>query len=88
MVTLNKDLNGTKLDQPVEYQRVGVPVYGDADRDLKFPLHFAVADGFLDTVIKRLRKQEADYDQRSKDRVVKNKLSDGSKKKASNGLVF
>jgi len=88
VVTLNKDLNGTKLDQPVEYQRVGVPVYGDADRDLKFPLHFAVADGFLDTVIKRLRKQEADYDQRSKDRVVKNKLSDGSKKKASNGLVF
>lgn len=96
VATLNTDLNNTKLGQPVEFQRVGVPVHiveeeaklPEEKRALKFPLHFAVADGFLDTVMKGLRKQLADYEQRESARVVKNKLSDGSKKKASNGLVF
>ncbi|YP_009212860.1 tubulin PhuZ [Ralstonia phage RSL2] len=88
VATLNKDLNNTKLDRPVEFQRVGVPVNADTERDLKFPLHFAIADGFLDGVIKKLREQVADYEKREGARVVKNKLSDGSTKKASNGLVF
>lgn len=89
VATLNSDLNNTKVGQPVEYQRVGVPVHVIADdAPLKFPLHFAVADGFLDIVVKGLRKQVADYETRESARVVKNKLSDGTKKKASNGLVF
>lgn len=88
VATLNADLNNTKLDRPVEFQRVGVPVHDDADKDMKFPLHFAVADGFLDTVMKSLRRQLADYETREGARVVRNKLSDGSKKKTSNGLVF
>lgn len=96
VATLNTDLNNTKVGQPVEFQRVGVPVHiveHEASlpidkRALSFPLHFAVADGFLDTVVKGLRKQVADYEQRESARVVKNKLSDGTKKRASNGLVF
>lgn len=88
VATLNADLNNTKIGQPVEYQRVGVPMHEDCDKDMKFPLHFAVADGFLHTVVKRLRTQASEYEQRQAARVVKNKLSDGSAKKASNGLVF
>lgn len=88
VATLNTDLNNTKVGQPVEYQRVGVPVGADTEEDMKFPLHFAVADGFLHTVVKRLRKQVDEYEQRMAARVVKNKLSDGATKKASNGLVF
>uniref|UniRef100_A0AAU7PF38 Tubulin nucleotide-binding domain-like superfamily protein n=1 Tax=Burkholderia phage vB_BgluM-SURPRISE13 TaxID=3159457 RepID=A0AAU7PF38_9VIRU len=96
VATLNTDLNNTKVGQPVEYQRVGVPMnivereaaLSKDDRTMRFPLHFAVADGFLDTVVKGLRKQVADYEQREAARVVKNKLSDGTKKRASNGLVF
>jgi hypothetical protein len=38
--------------------------------------------------MKNLRKQLADYETREGARVVKNKLSDGTKKKAANGLVF
>ena len=88
VATLNNDLNNTKLDRPVEFQRVGVPVHPDADKDMKFPLHFVVADGFLDSVMKNLRKQLADYEMREGARVVKNKLSNGNTKKTSNGLVF
>jgi hypothetical protein len=88
VATLNNDLNNTKLDRPVEFQRVGVPVHPGADQDMRFPLHFVVADGFLDTVMKSLRKQLADYETREGARVVKNKLSNGTTKKTSNGLVF
>lgn len=89
VATLNKDLNGTRVGHPVEFQRVGVPTNIVADHDpLKFPLHFAITDGYLDLVMKGLRKQVADYTVKAGARVVRNKLSDGTKKAAANGMVF
>jgi hypothetical protein len=89
VATLNSDLNNTRVGYPVEFQRVGVPLYvEDKERVLKFPLHFAVTDGYLDTLMKGLRQQLAEYDKKSSARVIRNNLSDDSKKVASNGLVF
>jgi len=90
VLTINKDLNDTKLDVPVEYQRVGVPVNiepKDAE-SMKFPLHFTITDGYVDTVMKSLKNQLTDYETKSKSRVIKNKLADGSENVAENGLVF
>lgn len=89
VVTLNKDLNGTRVGQPVEYQRVGVPMNLDANqKELMFPLHFAVTDGFIDSVMKNLRRQVREYDSKATARVVRNQLSTGDEKVAGNGLVF
>jgi hypothetical protein len=89
VATLNRDLNNTRVGYPVEFQRVGVPLHIEDREDvLKFPLHFAVTDGYLDTVMKDLRRQLAEYDKKAGARVIRNNLSDGSKKVASNGLVF
>lgn len=88
VITLNKDLNDTRINQPVEYQRVGVP---DDYQDLAGtdkPTHFVISDGYLDTVMKRLRKQKADYEIKASARVVRNKLSDGNSPMEDNGLVF
>lgn len=89
VATLNTDLNNTKVGHPVEYQRVGVPTHAiESKAALGFPLHFAIVDGFLDTVMKKLRKQLADFEQRESARVVRNKLSDGSGRRAGNGVTF
>lgn len=89
VVTLNDGLDGTRVNHPVEYQRVGVPMnLGKAKGDLKFPLHFGVTDGFVDTVVKKLRKAEAEYESRAAARVIRNKLTTGKEEVQSNGLVF
>lgn len=89
VATLNTDLNNTKIQHPVEFQRVGVPTNVIADKaPLSFPLHFAIADGFLDTVMKNLRAQEEDFAKRQSARVVRNQLGSSGGKRAANGLVF
>ena len=88
VVTLNKDLNNTRTNHPVEYQRVGIPSdYEDMAQTDK-PVHFVISDGYLDTVMKRLRKQKQDYDTKANARVVRNKLSDGTAPMEANGIVF
>lgn len=89
VATLNKDLDDTRLDYPVEFQRVGVPMSEDFQQDgLAWPLHFVITDGYLDKIMKKLRKQKADFELKASARVVRNNLSDGSKKALPNGLVF
>lgn len=89
VATLNNDLNGTRVPYPVEFQRVGVPMnIGEHKDTLKFPLHFAVTDGYLDTVLKGLRRQLAEYDTKASARVIRNQLSDGKSKVESNGVEF
>lgn len=89
VATLNSDLNNTKLDYPVEFQRVGVPQAENvSESNLKYPLHFVITDGYLDTVMKSLRNQKADFETKASARVVRNQLSDGKKPVQSNGIVF
>lgn len=89
VATLNTDLNNTKVNHPVEYQRVGVPTHAiESKAPLRFPLHFAIIDGFLDGVMKNLRKQLEEFEKREGARVVRNRLSTGNEKRAPNGITF
>lgn len=89
VATLNTDLNNTKVGLPLEYQRVGVPTAfeGDNGKHMAFPLHFTISDGYLNTVIKKLRQQVEQYETASTARVVQNKLSSGAAV-TDNGIVF
>lgn len=88
VITLNKDLNNTRIDRPVEYQRVGVPNdYQDLTQTDQ-PVHYVISDGHLDAVLKRLRKQKQDYEVKAGARVIRNKLSDGNSPMEDNGIVF
>lgn len=88
VATLNTDLNNTRIGQPVDYQRVGVPMVIDEASRLKFPLHFAISDGLLDGIVKRLRRQVAEYDSKALARTIRNRLGTGKEEVTSNGLVF
>jgi hypothetical protein len=89
LATLNDSLNNTRVSQPVEFQRVGVPMYvNEEQKDLKFPLHYAITDGFVDIVMRNLRKQRDEFALKADSRVVRNKLTTGKEKVAANGLVF
>lgn len=90
LVTLNGDLNNTKVKQAVEYQRVGVPlkIEDAAEHNLSYPLHFAITDGFLDGVVKRIRNQISAFGVKAEARVVRNQLSTGNENVSDNGLVL
>lgn len=90
-VTLNDDLNNTRLPVPVDYQRVGVPMHpSTSGNDPDFPLHFALTDGGLDELDKSLNAQIEQYNQTAKARVVRNSgISEtAAVKMQSNGLCF
>lgn len=92
-ITLNDSLNDTRLPQPVEYQRVGVPHLlappAEGQRPIfNFPLNYVLTDGYLDTVMKDLRRQVKEYNNTAASRVIRNKLSTGEEVKASNGMVW
>lgn len=89
LATLNDSLNNTRVDYPVEFQRVGVPMFVNGEeKKMKYPLNFAVIDGFLDVVVKKLRKQKNEFESRAAGRVVRNNLATGKEKVAANGVVF
>ena len=89
VVTLNPDMENTKLDQPVDYQRVGIPTFIKEELYAgQYPIHYAITDGFLDGVVKDLRKQTKEYVSNAAARVVRNKLSDGTETKTKTGLVI
>lgn len=89
LATLNDSLNNTRVEQPVEFQRVGIPEQLNSEnRRLKYPLHFAIVDGFVSDVVKKLRKVKSEFEQKAGSRVVKNKLSTGNETVAGNGMVF
>lgn len=89
VATLNGDLNNTRLNHPVEFQRVGVPMTIVTKQEpLMYPLHFAVTDGYLDKVIRNLSRQLADYNTKAEARVIRNELGNSNKPAQKNGIVF
>lgn len=89
LATLSNSLNDTKADRPVEFQRVGIPMYDLTEDQLKgYPLHFGIFDGFMDTVMKDMKKQRDDFALKAAGRVIRNNLTSDSGKVSANGMVY
>lgn len=89
LATLSTSLNNTKADRPVEFQRVGIPSYQLSDKQMEsYPLHFAIFDGFMDSVMKDMKKQRDDYSAKASSRVIRNTLTAEGGTVAKNGMVY
>lgn len=96
LLTLSSSMNNTRVEQLVEYQRVGILQHLKQESDEVStavvsedkPVHFAITDGFLNNVVRKLRKRMNEFDETAAARKKLNVLSTGNEKVTSNGLVL
>lgn len=91
LATLSTSMDNTRVDQLVEYQRVGIvksfTADGNSEKDDQ-PIHFAVTDGFLDGVVRKMRKRLAQFEETAAQRKVLNNLGTGKETANKRGLVL
>jgi hypothetical protein len=95
VATLSSNMDNTRINQLVEYQRVGVAekfIAASSDKETLLkddvPIHFAITDGFLDGVVKTLKKTQKQHEDLAAQRTIRNRLADESVETTDNGLVL
>lgn len=90
LATLSDSLNNTRVDVPVEFQRVGLPNFTLSDnRQMSYPLHFGIYDGQIDTIVKKMIKLRDEFALKASGRIVRNTMPDTvGGTVADNGMVY